>query len=438
MATYYVATTGDNGNAGTEGSPWLTVTYGVAQLSAGDTLYLKGGTYYEDQVEVTSSGTAGSVITLASAPGEWAIIDGTLSSLPGTVSDGLIHFGATTYNYWTIENLEIANSPDFNIWTEGEHITLNNIISHDSTYSGTFHRAGDYYTITNCEVYDNGWNGIAVEDTSHVIIRNNTVYDNLYHNGINIFPHTTGEFWGYLDDVLIEDNIVTNNEHGMYIRYVTNGIIRNNVIVGNGIADQNGIGIYLHLYGPAPVPEVWDANITIYNNTITGSWMEALVIEKVSYVTVRNNIFALNFQRRYTEGEITTDREVSISGEDLTNLDFDYDLYQLNPENTDQNVINFGHVYNGCTAGRKPIASLRTCSGWETAGLVGDPDFDASYKLGANSEAIDVGVSLAATFTDDLEGTERPIGDAWDMGAYEYDPDAPEEPTAGTLVMVLQ
>ena len=41
-ATYYVATTGSNGNSGTNSKPWRTVAYAVSKMVAGDTTYVKG------------------------------------------------------------------------------------------------------------------------------------------------------------------------------------------------------------------------------------------------------------------------------------------------------------------------------------------------------------------------------------------------------------
>jgi hypothetical protein len=51
--------------------------HGVRQLKAGDTLYLRGGIYYES-VYLTQSGTAQSPIVIAAYPGELPVLDGGL------------------------------------------------------------------------------------------------------------------------------------------------------------------------------------------------------------------------------------------------------------------------------------------------------------------------------------------------------------------------
>ncbi len=68
---------GADRNEGTQQAPWKTVGHALAQLKPGDTLYLRGGTYYEC-VTVAVCGTAERPITIRSYPGELAVLDGGL------------------------------------------------------------------------------------------------------------------------------------------------------------------------------------------------------------------------------------------------------------------------------------------------------------------------------------------------------------------------
>ena len=68
---------GDDANAGTHGAPWKSLAHALRGLKPGDTLYLRGGVYYE-KVALTKSGKAEAPITIASVPGELAVIDGGL------------------------------------------------------------------------------------------------------------------------------------------------------------------------------------------------------------------------------------------------------------------------------------------------------------------------------------------------------------------------
>lgn len=71
------AARGSDANAGSQAAPWKSLAHATRQLKPGDTLYLRGGTYYE-KVALTRSGTTNAPITIASFPGELAVIDGGL------------------------------------------------------------------------------------------------------------------------------------------------------------------------------------------------------------------------------------------------------------------------------------------------------------------------------------------------------------------------
>ncbi len=76
MAIYYVATDGSNGNPGTLGSPWATIAYADTQVSAGDTVFFRGGTYNETGTTTfTTSGSDGSPITYAAYNNEVPVFD---------------------------------------------------------------------------------------------------------------------------------------------------------------------------------------------------------------------------------------------------------------------------------------------------------------------------------------------------------------------------
>ncbi len=65
---------GEDAQAGSKDQPWKTLKYAIRQLHPGDTLSLRGGTYYEN-VAVSAQGTAEMPITIRGQQGEVAIID---------------------------------------------------------------------------------------------------------------------------------------------------------------------------------------------------------------------------------------------------------------------------------------------------------------------------------------------------------------------------
>ncbi len=73
---YYVdPNAGDDAGDGTVQRPWRSVNHAVRQLSPGDTLLLREGTYFEN-LYCAVAGTVDKPITIRAYPGELAIIDG--------------------------------------------------------------------------------------------------------------------------------------------------------------------------------------------------------------------------------------------------------------------------------------------------------------------------------------------------------------------------
>jgi hypothetical protein len=88
-AKFVDAVRGDDAHPGTEVAPWQTLNHAIEQLAAGDTLYVRGGTYYEN-VRMSMTGQTGKPITIRSYPGEQAVIDG-----------GFREFFESPANAWT-------------------------------------------------------------------------------------------------------------------------------------------------------------------------------------------------------------------------------------------------------------------------------------------------------------------------------------------------
>jgi len=74
-AIFVDATKGNDLGDGSKREPWQSIAHALTRISAGETLYLRGGAYYEN-VYCSVAGTADKSITIRSFPGELAIIDG--------------------------------------------------------------------------------------------------------------------------------------------------------------------------------------------------------------------------------------------------------------------------------------------------------------------------------------------------------------------------
>ncbi len=86
--SWYVATTGSNGNAGTSLSPlFLTIQHAANAAQPGDTVYVEGGTYHETVTPV-NSGTAAAPITYEPYDNEHVVVDGADPIAGWTLYDG--------------------------------------------------------------------------------------------------------------------------------------------------------------------------------------------------------------------------------------------------------------------------------------------------------------------------------------------------------------
>ncbi|KAL2852557.1 hypothetical protein BJX68DRAFT_254403 [Aspergillus pseudodeflectus] len=117
-ADIYVSPDGSDNAAGTIKAPLHSIQLAVDQASAGDTIYLRGGTYSPtSNIQITKSGTASAPYVLRAYEGEVVIIDG--EKLPGTPADldaslpnsdrGILHIEDA--EYWEFYDLELINGP---------------------------------------------------------------------------------------------------------------------------------------------------------------------------------------------------------------------------------------------------------------------------------------------------------------------------------------
>lgn len=124
-ATIYVAPTGSDTAAGTLAAPIKSIQSAVDKAKAGDTIYLRGGTYaLAKNIQIKKSGTASAPITLSAYQAEVPIIDGeALTGTPAPVGGsidradrGVLHIANA--NFWKFVGLELINGP-YGVYAEG-------------------------------------------------------------------------------------------------------------------------------------------------------------------------------------------------------------------------------------------------------------------------------------------------------------------------------
>ncbi len=262
-ATYYVATTGDDANPGTESQPWATLDYAVDQISPGDTILVKSGTYAGCRIE--NSGQAGAPCTLKADDGATVVIN-----TPGATcrhdSNIEVEWYDGTVSYWIIEGFEVSSGPRSGIdLRDTEHITIRDCYVHDSgSGTGIFLAFSYYPVIEDCESSYNGEHGFYQSNSGdYHEVRNCVFHHNvgcgIHHNGDE--RYTPGD--GLISYGLIEKNVIYQNGTGGGAAINGDGLWYTK-IYNNLVYDNRAGGIALYVTDAAAASSYCD----IYNNTL--------------------------------------------------------------------------------------------------------------------------------------------------------------------------
>jgi parallel beta-helix repeat protein len=428
-AEYFVSKTGNDANPGTEAQPWKTIQKAANTLVAGDTVYIKAGTYNE-RVIPQNSGTAGNYIIYTPYSNDKVIIDGSGINLPYDWG-GLVDISGKSYI--KISGLQIKNAgPNDNnqgiLVDNCSYITIENNYTYKTTSSGIGVWNSDNITIDGNEVVlacnDGEQECITVAVTGNFVIKNNHVHDSgpgtiggegidakdgsyngkIYNNHV----HDMERLGIYVDawdkptyNINIYNNIVHDiNGNDCYTLASEGGGLLENITLYNNIgynADENGITISFN--GDVAVQPMKD--ITIINNTLykngSPNWGGGMVVGNadIQNLVIRNNIVSQNI---YYQIEV----EPNVPMQQLT---------------VDHNLIDGFRDYDDEIKGSDAVE--------------GDPLFvdasNADFHLTGNSPAIDAGSTAGAPGTD-YDGNTRPQGAGYDIGAFEYSASGGSQP----------
>jgi parallel beta-helix repeat protein len=423
---HYVSLLGSDQNPGSFDQPWKTLDYAASRLEPGDILYVRGGTYNE-QMDVRGNGRPGSPITVSGYPDETAILDGQ-GKLPSSDGSYLI----TVRGDWiVIKDLEIANSGQSGVFSEGKHVTVENMNIHHAQ-GAAITLTGDYDLALNNRAWSNGmmnennksgasggWPAIitCARYPQHCTIRGNTVSDS-WGEGISTFEATY---------TTIEDNISYNNQQNFYISdtkytvmrrnmsYCTPGNVIDPYMTQNGIlvGDEKGV-----LIDGVRYPS---SDNQIVNNLVMGCDRNLAAGTRVS----TNNLYAYNtFVNSGGDASERANVLIYASGT-CTNCRF---INNLILQETDNRISLGGGVDNGWLlannlwsqppgsnfAGRDDVIADPHLA--ET-GPTGPGQLTAEYfQIMIGSPAIDKAQDLAEVVEDFFQTVREPVPD---IGAHE-------------------
>ena len=210
--SFYVSTTGNDSNPGTQVAPWRTVQHAADTVRAGSTVNVRGGVY-EELVSLKASGNAtDGYIAFRSYPGETAVLDAEHLAPDGRSGILTIH----SKSYVRIEGFEIRNFRTaehqlvplgIDVMGAGSHIELlkNNVHHIEQTFDGR-------------DAPGHGANGFGIA---------------VYGTDAKI-P---------ISELVIDGNEVHHLKTGSSESLVVNGNVTNFRITHNVVHDNNNIGI---------------------------------------------------------------------------------------------------------------------------------------------------------------------------------------------------
>ena len=426
--TYYVATDGnDDTGDGSMGSPWLSWDKPVSVLEAGDTVYIRGGTYtsLESRWHTNARvfcllqdliGTSDNRIYIGAYPGEKPVWDFTGLAVTNTK----IIFWLYNSDYLHIYGLRLINAPQipnagvgagFYLWQSSHNIIENcsienhggygfmlhglRWVEHDSTatkkskhnvflncdarlcedpYSGTPYGGADGFAVNwnkntdstyfiGCRGWQNGDDGWDLFNNEN----NHIFFDNCwaFWNGYNESFEETGDGVGFKLGPQVNDN---STKH---LYTMTRCVAAGNRNTG---FDQNTIEntSIMHFY-----------NCLSYQNYFGWYFYEAgeeapnVLRNNIAYGNVGKDIG--DFMNGYTNDHNSWNGEVTVSGDDFISLDI-AQLAGPRKANGDLPDVTFGKLVEG-------------------------------------SDMINAGIDVGLPFS----------GSAPDLGAFDFDPAASEE-----------
>ncbi|MFI7499224.1 carbohydrate-binding protein [Streptomyces sp. NPDC049687] len=122
----YVSPSGTDGAAGTQSAP-TTLTSAISRVTAGGTIYLRGGTYsYSSTVTIpqTNSGTSAARTTLSAYPGETPVLNFSAQT-ESSSNRGLQLYGS----YWRVYGVVVERAGDNGIYVGGSHNVIERTVT---------------------------------------------------------------------------------------------------------------------------------------------------------------------------------------------------------------------------------------------------------------------------------------------------------------------
>ena len=419
--TYYVDrnhSSASDTNPGTLDLPWLTIQHAAETLIAGDTVYIRGGTYNE-HVHTMHSGNATGYIVFSAYPGEAPIIDGT-----GITDVGNLFI--VDQSYIKLIGLENRNFTECGIWIEN----------------------AAYIEMSDCVIHDVEF-GIGVADGTHDFVFNRVEAHHFDYYGFDASPSGGADCYnGTFNDCIAHtwrdpalghecDGFALShqgNQHDFVLNRCKAHTVGDGFVIGGSKVTVNRCSAHNAEVGY----KIWGDDVTIVNclsyhnetSNLELDWDEepgTTTLQNCTFMDAQTyNIWVENSgDSLYMYNCILAGGDnigLAFEQRDATKYKADYNVFHNDEpdraivvgyeDEFSQNQIAAGEwtTYNGQDAHSLVVYS-------DNELFVGPTNFD--LHLLQTTPAVDNGTSVGAP-SDDYDGNPRPSGDGYDIGAYEY------------------
>ncbi|MFA5096781.1 MAG: choice-of-anchor Q domain-containing protein, partial [Candidatus Omnitrophota bacterium] len=299
--------------------------------------------------------------------------------------------------------------------------------------------ADNYNIIEKLHVMYGGYMGIEGVNNHHMIIRDNHISyiggGDQFQDGRTVRLGNGIQFWNNASDIIVERNIIDNiYDAGVTNQYngTASGVRQENIIYRNNILSNCEFSFELF-------------------NTSTGGTLTGIRIENNTSINAGG---AWSHNQRPTPdgkhlrlGTLPAVYDVVIKNNIFYNTTHYFIRYSV-PSNMTKYVLD-NNIYGGsyvnfAKSGNSTLyptfSNYKSATGQDAHSLLTDPLLDADFKLTPDSPAINKGATLSDV-TDDFTGASRPVGGAYDIGAYEYgaippdpEPDPDPDPLPGDYI----
>jgi hypothetical protein len=368
----------DSNNGTSESAPFLTFQRCVAAArSPGDTCLIKNGTYIVPStgIQISQSGASGNPITFKNYPGHTPV----LTCTDWTVPSCQIYLqaaggGPVAVSWLVFEGLEFTKIYYALRITNASNVIIRNNHIRNTYYSG-IQGNGYRVTIERNRIHDNGDKSLVLQSQwqygLYLVGQAYTITNNLFYS-------STG-YCAQLAGYPFNSSAMPNANYAGFSGKIANNVCAYNMNTAGMVVWNNG--------GPV-------TGITIDNNIFfqpclapasrcsgTGRGGIQFLSAGAAGTLIRNNVF---YDTDCPTGNCF------ISGDGTQGSTY---ILQSNSATVNPNMVNASTT------------------------LPASPDF----HLTSGSVAIDVGFDLSASgVTTDFSGNTRPVGNGYDVGAYEY------------------